>query len=134
MFRVKKAALQSALALAGNIVEKSSTIPILRNVLIDRGDDLTLTTRLSSLDVEASTPFEAISIDMDFQPFTVPASMLFDIVRKLPGDADVSIERAAGVRLDSIVLKSGRSKFSLQVLPASDFPQMVMKDPAGRLT
>ncbi len=50
------------------------------------------------------------------------AFLLFEIVRKLAGDADVSF--AMDATNDNCIVKSGRSRFILPVLPASDFPQL----------
>ncbi|MDO3434370.1 DNA polymerase III subunit beta [Rhizobium sp. CBN3] len=133
MFKAEKSALLSALALVGSVVEKRSTIPILQNVLIEREEDR-LVARLTNLDIEAKTYFKAIVIDPDFEAFTVPAGLFADIVRKLPDGAEASIERPKDGKLGSILLKSGRSKFSLQVLPASDFPEMKMPADAVRVT
>ncbi|MGO6707639.1 DNA polymerase III subunit beta [Rhizobium johnstonii] len=133
MFKAEKSALLSALALAGSIVEKRNTIPILQNVLIEREEER-LIARVTNLDIEAKSYFKAVSIDPGFEPFTVPAALLADIVRKLPDGAEASVERAKADRLDSIVLKSGRSKFVLQVLPAGDFPEMTMATGAVRVS
>lgn len=127
MFKAEKSALMAALSLTTNVVEKRNTMPILQNVLIEPGAAPgTLTARLTNLDIEASTPFKA-DVDLDFVAFTVPAGMLTDIVRKLP-DGDVTIKRK-DPQLSSISIEAGRSRFSLQVLPATDFP--AMKVPAG---
>jgi DNA polymerase III subunit beta len=133
MFKAEKSALLSALALSGSVVEKRNTIPIMQNVLIEREEER-LVTRLTNMDIEAKTYFKAVLIDPDFEPFTVPAALLNDIVRKLPDGAEVSIDRANKDPLDSITLKSGRSKFNLQVLPASDFPELIMPSGAVRVT
>ncbi|APO74232.1 DNA polymerase III subunit beta 2 [Rhizobium etli 8C-3] len=128
MFTAEKSALMAALALTANVVEKRNTIPILQNVLIEAGAAPgSLSARLTNLDIEASTPFKAIA-DVDFEPFTVPAGLLADIVRKLPDGCDVTVKRKGG-KLDAVVIEAGRSKFSLQVLPASDFHEM--KVPGG---
>lgn len=124
MFTAEKTALANALALTGNVVEKRNTMPILQNVLIEAGAEPgTLSARLTNLDIEASTPFKAI-IAADFEPFTVPAGLLTDIVRKLPDGCEVKITRRSGTKLDGVSIAAGRSKFSLQVLPAHDFPEM----------
>lgn len=133
MFKAEKSAMLSALALSSGVVEKRNTIPILQNVLIERDGD-GLVTRLTNMDIEAKTSLKTVLIDPDFEAFTVPAALLHDIVRKLPDGAEASIERANKDRLDSIALKSGRSKFSLQVLPASDFPEMKMPVDPVRVT
>ena len=53
---------------------------------------------------------------------TAPAHTLYDIVRKLREGAQIEIE-AAGER-NSMVLRSGRSTFTLQSLPPEDYPVM----------
>src|SRR5262249_48907007 len=53
---------------------------------------------------------------------TVPAHMLYDIVRKLPEGAQVVLESASDRAALSI--RAGRSRFSLQTLPESDFPDL----------
>jgi DNA polymerase-3 subunit beta len=62
---------------------------------------------------------------------TVPAQILFDIVRKLPDGAEVSLDTGDGAQL---ALRSGRSKFTLQVLPESDFPDLTTGEFSARFT
>ncbi|WP_395666195.1 DNA polymerase III subunit beta [Methylocella sp.] len=53
---------------------------------------------------------------------TLPAHTLYDIVRKLPDGAQVSLEAMGdGGQLQ---LRSGRSRFTLQTLPDGDFPDL----------
>lgn len=123
MFTAEKSALMAALALTASVVERRNTIPILQNVLIEKSAmSGHLNARLSNLDIEASTPFKADAA-IDFEPFTVPAGLLADIVRKLPDGCNVEVTRRSGA-LDGITIKAGKFKSSLQVLPASDFPAM----------
>ena len=59
--------------------------------------------------------------------------MLYDIVRKLPDGAQVSLEtqrRGAG----QMQIRSGRSRFMLQALPESDFPDLAAGDLPHRFT
>ena len=53
---------------------------------------------------------------------TAPAHMLYDIVRKLPEGAQVSLEIAGDG--GQMQLRSGRSRFMLQALPEGDFPDL----------
>ncbi|CDZ43059.1 DNA polymerase III, beta subunit [Neorhizobium galegae bv. officinalis] len=124
MFIASKTALLDALKLVGQIVERRNTIPILSNVLFERGESGRLTARVSDLDLEAVIPFSA-DVETVFRPFTVPAHMLSDIVRKLPDGADIHVT-AADDCLQAIMVKAGRSKFRLQVLPPDDFPSMAI--------
>ena len=69
---------------------------------------------------------------------TVPAHTLYDIVRKLPDGAQVSLETTGDA--GQMLLRSGRSRFTLQTLPESDFPDITAGElphrfalPAGEL-
>ncbi len=53
---------------------------------------------------------------------TVPAHMIYDIVRKLPEGSQVVLE-ASGDRA-VLAIRAGRSRFTLQTLPESDFPDL----------
>jgi DNA polymerase-3 subunit beta len=59
---------------------------------------------------------------------TVPAHMFYEIVRKLPEGAQVVIESLADRA--SLAIRAGRSRFTLQTLPESDFPDLT----AGEMT
>lgn len=119
MLTASRQALMNALSFSSSVVERRNTIPILANVLFTRGQQ-GLCLRMTDLDVELQIDVAA-DLAMDFRPFTVPAQLLYEIVRKLPDGAECSLE-ADGPQLHNIRLKSGRSKFSLQVLPEVDFP------------
>ena len=53
---------------------------------------------------------------------TVPAHLLYDIVRKLPDGAEVMLKTDEDGNSMSVI--SGRSSFRLQCLPQSDFPEL----------
>jgi DNA polymerase-3 subunit beta len=53
---------------------------------------------------------------------TVPAHMFYDIVRKLPEGSQIVIEGSGDRAVLSI--RAGRSRFTLQTLPESDFPDL----------
>jgi DNA polymerase-3 subunit beta len=53
---------------------------------------------------------------------TVPAHLLYDIVRKLPDGAEVMLKMEESGNAMSVT--SGRSSFRLQCLPQSDFPEL----------
>ncbi len=122
MFKASKAALKSALALSGDIVERRNTIPILSNLLIERASRSELQVRMTDLDIEGRILFEA-EADANFQPFTVPAQLLREIVNKLPDGAEITV-KAADTDLRQVKVSAGRSTFTLQVLPANDFPDL----------
>ncbi len=108
--------LLSTLQSVSGIVERRHTLPILANVLIRKtGDQLQLTT--SDLEIQIRT---AAQMDGDAGNFstTVGARKLIDILRTMPSDQTVSLESSAS----KLVLKGGKSRFTLQTLPAEDFP------------
>ena len=63
---------------------------------------------------------------------TVPAHMFYDIVRKLPEGSQVVLE-ASGDRA-VLAIRAGRSRFTLQTLPESDFPDLAAGDMTHKFT
>src|SRR3954468_9133272 len=98
------------------IVERRHTLPILANVLIRKtGASVQLTT--SDLEIQIRTIAE-LGGDSGSFTTTVGARKLIDILRTMPSDQTVSLESSA----NKLVLKGGKSRFTLQTLPAEDFP------------
>ncbi|NDP63171.1 DNA polymerase III subunit beta [Polaromonas sp.] len=98
------------------IVERRHTLPILANVLIRKtGAHLQLTT--SDLEIQIRTTAELGGDDGDFTT-TVGARKLIDVLRSMPSDQTVSLESSQ----NKLILKGGKSRFTLQTLPAEDFP------------
>ncbi|MFB2553112.1 DNA polymerase III subunit beta [Ensifer soli] len=101
------------------VVERRNTIPILSNVLL-RGEGSNLALKATDLDLEIT---EATAADVgQAGATTVPAHLLYDIVRKLSDGAEVAL--SVGADGTAMTVASGRSKFSLQCLPQSDFPDL----------
>jgi DNA polymerase-3 subunit beta len=116
---VERAALLKALGHVHRVVERRSTIPILSNVLL-RGEAGSLRLKATDLDIEVT---ETIPADVVMAgATTVPAHVIYDIVRKLPDGAQVSLEVSGDAT--QVVIRSGRSRFTLQALPESDFPDL----------
>jgi DNA polymerase-3 subunit beta len=116
---VERAQLVKSLTHVHRVVERRNTIPILSNVLL-RAEGGELKLKATDLDIEISEAIPAVVSEPGAT--TVPAHMIHDIVRKLPDGAQVELAtRADGATLD---IRSGRSKFSLQMLPESDFPDL----------
>ena len=116
---IERAALLKALSHIHRIVERRNTIPILSNVLIEAKDGQ-LELKATDLDLEAT---EIAPADVaQAGATTVSAHIFHDIVRKLSDGAQVSLEIAPDT--GQLLLRSGRSRFHLQCLPASDFPDL----------
>lgn len=122
---VERSELLKSLGHVHRVVERRNTIPILANVLI-KADGGKLSLKATDLDLEVTDTIAA-----DVAPggaTTVPAHMLYDIVRKLPDGAQIVLEGSGDRAVLSI--RAGRSRFTLQTLPESDFPDLA----AGEMT
>ncbi len=105
-----------ALNNVAGIVERRHTLPILANVLMRKTDDrVELTT--SDLEIQVRTS-AALGGDAGEFSVTVGARKLIDILRALPPEQPVTLT-AQGAKL---TLTGGKSRFTLQTLPAHDFP------------
>ncbi|HSX95524.1 MAG TPA: DNA polymerase III subunit beta [Hydrogenophaga sp.] len=116
VFKSSQDKVLAALQSVAGIVERRHTLPILANVLLRKtGSQLQLTT--SDLEIQIRTTAE---LDGDSGSFatTLGARKLIDILRTMPGDQTVSLEHTGG----KLILKGGKSRFTLQSLPAEDFP------------
>jgi DNA polymerase-3 subunit beta len=98
------------------VVERRQTMPILANVLLQVKDNR-LSVTASDLEVElvAETTVDEVKEPGEI---TVPARKLLDICRALPEESTIRIQLDG----DRLVVKSGRSRFVLSTLPATDFP------------
>ena len=124
---IERAALLKAVRHVQSVVELRSTIPILSNVLLwTEGGQLALSATDMDLEIVERV---ASRIERDGRT-TAPAHTLYDIVRKLREGAQVEIETPSGAGGDrnEMVLRSGRSTFTLACLPPEDYPVMSAGD------
>jgi DNA polymerase-3 subunit beta len=106
----------SVLQSVAGIVERRHTLPIFANVLLRKsGTSIQLTT--SDLEIQIRTTAELGGDTGNFTT-TIGARKLIDILRTMPSDQTVSLESSQS----KIILKGGKSKFTLQTMPAEDFP------------
>ena len=116
---IERAAFLKALGHVQSVVERRTTIPILSNVLL-RAEPGRLALSATDMDLEIVERVPA-QIEREGRT-TAPAHTLYDIVRKLREGAQIEIE-TSGER-NAIVLRSGRSTFTLACLPPEDYPLM----------
>ncbi|MBD2836941.1 DNA polymerase III subunit beta [Pseudomonas sp. JM0905a] len=115
-FTIQREALLKPLQLVAGVVERRQTLPVLSNVLlVVEGQQLSLTG--TDLEVEL---VGRVALEEPAEPgeITVPARKLMDICKSLPGDALIDIR----VDEQKLLIKAGRSRFTLSTLPANDFP------------
>ena len=120
---VERAQLLKSLGHVHRVVERRNTIPILGNVLV-RAENARLSLRATDLDLEVTETLAAETATAGAT--TVPAHMFYDIVRKLPDGSQIVLE-SDGERA-VLAIRAGRSKFTLQTLPESDFPDLAAGD------
>jgi len=111
----KRESLLKPLLQVGGVVERRQTLPILSNLLFSvKNDRLNITA--TDLEVELRSTAE-VQCDGE-QDFTLPARKLIDICKALPEGANIEISLEG----ERATLKSGKSRFTLSILPAQDFP------------
>jgi DNA polymerase-3 subunit beta len=116
VLKAAQANLLDALQSVAGIVERRHTLPILANVLLRKnGDTVEFTT--SDLEIQVRTS-ASLGGDAGQLSTTVGARKLIDILRSLPADQVVTLT----ANQNKLTLQGGKSRFTLQTLPADDFP------------
>jgi DNA polymerase III subunit beta len=97
------------------VVERRQTMPVLANVLLSARDNRLAITG-TDLEVELVA---ATKVGLE-QPgdITVPGRKLVDIFRALPDGVNVTLSTEG----ERVVVRAGRSRFTLSTLPAAEFP------------
>ncbi len=120
---IERAVLLKSLGHVQSVVERRNTIPILSNVkLTAMASQLDLNATDMDLDIVAGVAADIAAPGST----TAPAHTLYEIVRKLPDGTQVELDATSGD--DQLVLRAGRSRFSLTCLPTEDFPVMAGGD------
>src|SRR3990170_5182687 len=120
---IDKPSLSKALAHVASVVERRNTIPILSNVLLSTANnELKLTATDLDIELVETVPARA----KGEWATTVPAHMFHDIVRKLPEGTDIELARDG--EQGRLSIACGNAQFSLQTLPADDFPALSVDD------
>ncbi|MEY1660628.1 DNA polymerase III subunit beta [Isoalcanivorax beigongshangi] len=118
-FTINRELLLKPLQQVAGVVERRQTLPVLANVLIEVSDQrLSLTGTDLELELVARLPLEGDGQQLG--ETTVPARKLLDICKSLPAESEIRFE----VDGERMVVRSGRSRFTLSTLPASDFPSL----------
>ena len=110
------------LQIVSGIVERRHTLPILANILI-RKEGEAVSFLSTDTEIQIVTHAE-IGTNEENTTTTVAARKLLDILRALPDTSDIAISQND----KRLVVQAGKSRFSLQTLPADDFP--IVSQPA----
>ncbi len=114
-FNLERESFLKPLQAIQGVVERRQTLPILSNLLMSVADDQLA---LTATDMEVELVAKASLEDASGGEITLPARKLIDICRALPSGAKISVV----VEGERAVIRSGRSRFTLSTLPASDYP------------
>lgn len=123
LVKAKRNDMLGPLSAVSGIIERRHTLPILSNVLLDPSDG-----RLSYLATDIEIQIGArtnLETSAEAKAVTVGARKLVDILRALPEASEVTVS----MQDRRLQIKAGRSRFTLQTLPAEDFPRLAK--PAG---
>jgi len=114
-FSADREAILSPLQAVIGVVERRQTMPVLANVLVTgRDDQLSLT----ATDLEVELVARAKVNLQQAGEITLPGRKLLEIIRALPEKASITI----AIEGERATVRSGKSRFTLTTLPASDFP------------
>ena len=122
LVKINREALLKPLQAVSGIIERRHTLPILSNVLIARnGNQIDFVATDIEIEISART---VVDSEGESRSTTVGAKKLLDILKALPADSDVNLSLTD----KRMQVKSGKSRFNLQTLPAEDFPRLAVAD------
>lgn len=114
-FELNRDQLLKPVQAVSGVVEKRQTMPVLANIQISAEDGrLTFT----GTDLEVEMVAEGLASVESGGEITVPGRKLLDICKALPEGADIKAE----LQGERMVIRSGKSRFTLSTLPAAEFP------------
>jgi DNA polymerase-3 subunit beta len=119
LININKTAIITALQPVLGVVERRNSLPILLNVLIKKEQNkLFFTTSDIELQMTSVLSLSENTVDSNDSIFTVSARKLFDICKSLSTEPKINI----ALNQDKLIIKQNKTKFSIQTLPAKDFP------------
>jgi len=118
LIKAKRDDLLAPLAAVSGIIERRHTLPVLSNVLITSSPQ-GVVFLATDIEIEISAR-SSIAVSGEGAPLTVAARKLLEILRALPADAEVTLQQQE----KRVLIKAGKSRFTLQTLPADDFPRL----------
>lgn len=116
-FSIARDTLLKPLQHISSVVERRQTLPILSHVLFG-AEKKRLSLTGTDLEVEASVYIPLTEVEAGLT--TVPARKMLDICRSLPEGAVLHVSKDG----ERTVVTSGKSRFTLNALPAKEFPSV----------
>ena len=122
LLKINREALLKPLQAVSGIIERRHTLPILSNVMMTRqGNKIDFVATDIEIEISATA---TVDTEGESRSITVGAKKLLDILKALPADSDVNLSLTD----KRMQVKSGKSRFNLQTLPADDFPRLAIAD------
>lgn len=117
---IDKEVILKPLQIIIGIVERKQTLPILSNILIEKeANKLRFTA--TDLEIQIATQLDIENKSGETSAITINGKKLQEILRVLPEKNKLSIENKGSNKIE---VKSNKSRFNLQSLPAQDFPKL----------
>lgn len=102
------------------IVERKQPLPILSNVLLKKtANTINFVTTDLEIQIEAKQNV-SLQDEGGLDAITISAKKFQDILKAIPEDSQVTLD----IQESKLLVKANKSKFSLQTLPAQDFPNL----------
>lgn len=125
---VQQKELQECLSHVQNIVERRTSVPVLTHVLLETTEEGHV--RVTATDLEHAL-IQTLPARIT-QPghCTLPAHTLYDLVRRFPSEQvfELALNDEGS---DQVILRSGRSRFTLPCYPVGHFPPTQPLHPLG---
>jgi DNA polymerase-3 subunit beta len=116
---IDKETILKPLQVVVGIVERKQTLPILSNILIENQNGRIRFTA-TDLEIQITTITNTSDKNEQNKAITVNGKKLQEILRVLPDSSKVTID----IKENKAQIKSNKSRFIVQTLPAQDFPKM----------
>ena len=118
LIKINRDVLLKPLQAVSGIIERRHTLPILSNVLLVRtANRIDFVATDIEIEITASAATDGQG---EARNITIGARKFLDILRALPEGSEVSL----AMQEKRLQIKSGKSRFNLQTLPAEDFPRL----------
>ena len=117
--KINKDVLLKPLQTVVGIVERKQPLPILSNVMIEK-KSTGIRFVATDLEIQITTEINNESFGGVEQSITVAAKKLQEILRVLPDNSNINLD----IQDSKLLVKVLKSKFTLQTLPAQDFPKV----------
>ena len=112
---IKREEILPSLITVCGVIDRRQALPILSNLLIVvEKDVITITGTDMEVEMVSVIPHDS---ETSWE-ITVPARKLLDICKALPTDSNIEL----GLEKDQLSVRSGKSRFTLATLPATEFP------------